>query len=89
MIPKWYQFGEVVGIEKEVLDYFASKCPPDECIVEMLDFWLRNHKEQVTWKEVARALKAINLQQLALDIENIYTTGNYANALLNRVFAVT
>ena len=72
MTPKWYQFGEVVGIEKEVLDYFASKCPPDECIVEILDFWLRNHKEQVTWKDVARALKAINLQQLALDIESIY-----------------
>ena len=78
-----------MGIEKEVLDYFASKCPPDECIVEILDFWLRNHKEQVTWKDVARALKVINLQQLALDIESIYTTGNYIkiNALLKRVLA--
>ena len=68
--PKWFQFGEAVGIEKEVLDYFASKCSPEECIVEMLDFWLRNSKEQVTWKEVARVLKKINLQQLALDIES-------------------
>ena len=74
---KWYEFGVVVGIEREVLDYFASKCSPDECLVEMLDYWLRNHKEQLTWREVVRALKAINLQQLASDIENVYKTGNF------------
>ena len=73
-----------MGIEKEVLDYFASKCPADECIVEILDFWLRNHKEQVTWKDVARALKAINLQQLTLDIESIYTTGNYIKCSIKK-----
>ena len=76
MTPKWYQFGVVVGIEREVLDYFASKCSLDECLVEMLDYWLRNHKEQLTWMEVVRALKAINLQQLSLDIESVYKTGN-------------
>ena len=76
--PKWYEFGVIVGIEKEILDYFASKCSPEDCMVEMLDHWLRiwNHEEQLTWKEVARALKAISLQQLALDIESVYITGN-------------
>lgn len=64
-----------MGIEREVLDYFASKCSPGECIVEMLDYWLQNH-EQLTWREVVRALKAINLQQLALDIDSVYKIGN-------------
>jgi hypothetical protein len=79
--PKWYEFGVIVGIEKEVLDYFASKCSPEECMVEMLDHWLRNREEQLTWREVARALKAINLQQLALDIESVYKTGKYTYIL--------
>lgn len=73
--PKWYQFGVIVGIRKEVLDYYARKCSPEECMVEMLDYWLRNHKEQLTWREVARAVKAISLQQLASDIETVYKTG--------------
>ena len=73
--PKWYQFGEAVGIEKEVLDNYAKQCFPEDCIVEMLDYWLRHCKERPTWKDVAKVLKEVNLQKLALDIENIYTTG--------------
>ena len=75
MTPKWYEFGVIVAIEKEILDYFASKCSPEDCIV---DHWLQiqKHEEQLTWKEVARSYKAINLQQLATDIESIYKTGN-------------
>ena len=40
--PKWYQFGEVAGISKDVLDEFVKQCFPDDCcIVEMLDYWLK------------------------------------------------
>ena len=40
---KWYEFGEVAGIEKEALDKIAEQCPPDQeqCIVEQFDYWLR------------------------------------------------
>ena len=74
---KWYEFGEAVGIKKEILDNCASKCAPDECIVEVLDHWLRYHVGQVTWREVAEALKLIGLKKLALKIEEVYKTGNY------------
>ena len=74
-----------MGIEREILDYFTSKCSPDECLVEMLDYWLRNHKEQLTWREVARALKAIDLQQLSSDIENVYKTGKYCSIMVKKV----
>ena len=73
--PKWYQFGETAGIDNEVLDNFAGNCSPDDCIVEMLDYWLLNYKGKPTWRDVAVILKAINLQQLAFDIEQIYITG--------------
>lgn len=76
IIPKWYQFGEALEIQKEVLTK-CSSCPPEESIVEMLDHWLRNYPGRPTWKEVANALKKINLQQLAVDIERVYETGIY------------
>ena len=73
--PRWYAFGEAAGIERKVLDKYASECGPEECMVEMLDYWLRNSAKRLTWKEVARILKRINLQQLAFDIERVYSTG--------------
>ena len=72
---KWYQFGEAVGVDKETLDKY-TEYPDDQCIIEVLDFWLRNHTGQPTWREVADVLRGINLQQLASDIENVYETGN-------------
>ena len=72
---KWYQFGEAAGIKKEILDNFARQCSPDDCIVEMLDFWLRHCAKQPTWKDVSKILTRINLSQLALDVDNVYTTG--------------
>ena len=73
--PKWYQFGEAMGVGKEVLDK-CIKYPSEESLIEVLDNWLRNHAGQPTWREVAEALKGIGLQQLAFDIEKVYNTGN-------------
>ena len=92
--PKWYQFGEAAGIEKEVLDKYASNCAPEECIVEVLDYWLRNCTTRPTWKGIARILKAINLQKLAFDIERVYSTGItvhivYINIYITHTVAVT
>ena len=72
--PKWYQFGLVVGINKETLDEL-SNLPSEECIVEMLDLWLRTSKRAIAWKDVADALKKIGLSQLAERILQIYNTG--------------
>ena len=74
---KWYQFGCAVGIENKILDTFAEQCTPEDCIVEMLDYWLRNSKEKLTWRDVAKALKVIELSQLAFGIERVYTTGKH------------
>ena len=43
--PKWYQFGEAIGIEKKVVDKYKHYSP-EQSIVEILDNWLRNHAEQ-------------------------------------------
>ena len=72
--PKWYQFGVALGIEKEILDRYLNY-PPEQGIVEILDYWLRSDMEQ-NWREIARALRQINHHQLAKEIENIDKTGS-------------
>ena len=72
--PKWYQFGLAVGINKEILDEF-SNFPPEECIKELLDLWLRTSERAITWRDVAEALKHIGLYQLAERTLKIYKTG--------------
>ena len=73
--PKWYQFGEAAGIENDALDKFVEQCAPEECIVELFDYWLRNSVENPTWRDIAKILKTIGLAELGLSIESIYTTG--------------
>ena len=73
--PFWYQFGEAAGVETETLNKLADNCSPQECIVEMFDYWLRKQNELPTWRDIAKILKAINLEQLAAEIEMVYTTG--------------
>ena len=71
--PVWYKFGAALGIEKEILDRHLNY-PPEQCIVEILDYWLRNHVER-NWREVARALRQISYHQLANEVESIDETG--------------
>ena len=52
----WYQFGQAAGIEIDILKGFSRNCSPDECIVEILDYWLRNSTEILTWMDVIGAL---------------------------------
>ena len=73
--PKWYQFGEAVGMDKKTLNKYWEY-PDSQCIIEVLDFWLRNHTGQPTWREVAEILRGIQgLTQLAFDIDRVYETG--------------
>lgn len=72
---KWYQFGEAIGIGKNILDKYISYLP-DQNIIEVCDYWLRNHTGQPSWNEVAAALKKAGFQQLGYSIERVYETGN-------------
>ena len=84
--PKWYQFGEAAGIEREVLDNYVCHCNPEDCIVEMFDYWLRNHVGQPTWKEIAKLLRAIGLGELAADIDKVYLTSKQHLMIFNYGF---
>ena len=79
-LKKWYPFGIAAGISSDVLDSYAKSCSPEDCIMEMLDYWLRNEKSKPTWRDIADILKSIGLQKLACDIEMVYSTGKYENS---------
>lgn len=70
--PVWYEFGQAVGVTRDVLDRCLGY-PQEECIVEVLDHWVRTRK--LTWRDVADGLRAIGLQCLANEILNVYKTG--------------
>lgn len=88
LTPKWYQFGLAVGIKTEILERYSGY-PPEECLVEMLDYWLRSCKPtKATWRNVAKALKKIGLQQLAENILKAYETGYNVDGYNNRSLRV-
>ena len=64
LTPRWYEFELVVGVPKELMDSYSGY-PSDQCLTEILDYWLRHHSDQLTWTEVSQALKVIELNQLA------------------------
>ena len=70
--PKWREFGEALGIDDMVLDSIASTSSP---FVELLDYWLKYYDGIPTWSVVAKALRDIDLQKLARDIEHVQETG--------------
>ena len=76
--PKWREFGEEVDIDEVVLDSIAKTCFPENCLVEVLDYWLKYTDEKITWRDVAYVLKSINFHELALDVVQIYKTGIYS-----------
>ena len=78
----WYQFGQAAGIEIDVLKGFSRNCSPEECIVETLDYWLRNSTKTLTWMDIVGVLKLIKHSQLASDIEKVYTTGKHCMKMI-------
>ena len=85
--PKWYQFGLAVGISKVKLDEFAN-FPPEESIVETLDFWLRTRETAATWRDVADALKRIGLHLLAEKAIKIYKIGENIYQIKSHLVAI-
>ena len=54
----------------------CSEYPQDQCMIEILDYWLRLHDNTpLTWRDVAEALRQINLSQLSENILKVYVTG--------------
>ena len=71
--PKWHQFGTAIGMPEDLLQQYSSY-PADERLIGVLNYWLDNH-ENPTWRDVAKVLCDIELNDLAEGIMNVYETG--------------
>ena len=73
--PHWQEFGMIIGVPSDMI-VKCSKYPPDQCMVEILDYWIRLHNDTpLTWRDVAQALRQIDLPQLSEKILEVYVTG--------------
>lgn len=63
LASKWYQLGKAVGIGEEMLDE-CSNSPPEEAIVDILDYWIKNHIKP-SWENVTEVLNEIGFNELA------------------------
>lgn len=68
---QWFQFGLAIGVPKEVLKQLRGY-PTEQCLVELLDYWLRYHPDRPTWKELADAIEDIQDYELANSILRVY-----------------
>ena len=67
--PKWHQFGFAVRVPVETLDELSSYQEEDR-LSEIADYWMKQHEGQLAWREVARIMKEIDLNDLAEEILN-------------------
>ena len=72
--PKWRQFGFAVRVPIETLDELLSY-QEDDRLSEIANYWMKQHQGQLTWREVARIMKEIDLNDLAEAILSDDDTG--------------
>ena len=65
--PKWRQFGLAVRVPVETLNDL-SNYQEEDCLSEIADYWMKEHEGRLSWREVARIMKEIDLNDLAEEI---------------------
>lgn len=73
---QWYLYGLAIGVPKEILNQLQDYSEED-CLTEVLDYWLQHHYSQPTWAEVMNAQKKVEFYYLAKE------TLNSANGIFN------
>jgi hypothetical protein len=53
---QWYQFGIAIGVPRDVLEMLKGY-DEEQCMIELADYWLRNHPAKPTWSEICNAAK--------------------------------
>ena len=57
---QWYQLGLTLGLPMDVLEGF-NLYSEDDCLVEVLDYWLKHHPARPTWQEIIDAQKKVEI----------------------------
>ena len=57
---EWYKFGLAIGITRDFLDQLSGE--DKQCLIQVLEYWLKNHQGKPTWEEVTKAKQKIKLK---------------------------
>ena len=57
---QWYQLGLTLGLPMDVLEGF-NLYSEDDCLAEVLDYWLKHHPGKPTWQEITDAQKKVEI----------------------------
>ena len=76
--PKlWYQFGMAIGVPEDVLEKLKGY-DEEQCMIELADYWLRNHPTKPTWskiydtaKSLMKPMKFVNHYAVTQDLSGI------------------
>ena len=65
----WYELGLEIGVPSEFLEQLKGY-PDNQCLIEVADYWLRNHPDKPTWSEIESILyeflpTAVNVNNMA------------------------
>ena len=55
---QWYQLGVAIGVPRKVLNQIENYSE-ESCLAEVLDYWLKHHPGQPSWKEITDAQRKI------------------------------
>ena len=69
----WYQFGMAIGVPKDILEKLNGY-NDEQCLIELADYWLKNHPAKPTWSEIynaANKLKPVNDHVVTQDMPGI------------------
>ena len=84
--PKWRQFGFAVRVPVETLDELSSYREEERRLSEIANYWMKQHQGRLTWREVARIMKEIDLNDLAGEIlRDCERTANGMSCLANTI----
>ena len=60
-VKLWYQFGLELGVPPDFLEGLQGYPDHNECMIEVADYWLRNHPDKPTWNKVEDSLRKFEM----------------------------
>ena len=55
---QWYQFGVAIGVPRRVLSQIDNNSEESR-LAEILEYWLKHHPGQPSWREITEALRKL------------------------------
>ena len=70
MADRWQRLGVQLGLDINGLKALSKKNPsdPEQCLMDMLDMWLKQKGSAATWAIIVEAIQAIGDNALAENI---------------------